>query len=160
MCGRACHCIHLAHLHEWDFSIPPLPNFVTLSQQYYVNWVVCHYSEKEMGTSGCTEKCPHQFTFFYLSSVGSEVKKWKNNPFSWKKIVLFKPNCKFILKIIFFNFDILSPKDLLFNTVCHQKTTRQEIHMFFTGGRWYLYVALICECTPSYYLCERRDSTN
>ena len=25
MCGRACHCIHLAHLHEWDFSIPPLP---------------------------------------------------------------------------------------------------------------------------------------
>ena len=27
MCGRACHCIHLAHLHEWDFSIPPLPVF-------------------------------------------------------------------------------------------------------------------------------------
>ena len=26
MCGRACHCIHLAHLHEWDFSIPPLPS--------------------------------------------------------------------------------------------------------------------------------------
>ena len=26
MCGRACHCIHWAHLHEWDFSIPPLPN--------------------------------------------------------------------------------------------------------------------------------------
>ena len=27
MCGRACHCIHLAHLHEWDFSIPPLPRY-------------------------------------------------------------------------------------------------------------------------------------
>ena len=30
MCGRACHCIHLAHLHEWDFSIPPLPKKVVL----------------------------------------------------------------------------------------------------------------------------------
>ena len=29
MCGRACHCIHLAHLHEWDFSIPPLPVLCT-----------------------------------------------------------------------------------------------------------------------------------
>ena len=27
MCGRACHCIHLAHLYEWDFSIPPIPFF-------------------------------------------------------------------------------------------------------------------------------------
>ena len=35
MCGRACHCIHLAHLHEWDFSIPPLPNSLWTSGSFH-----------------------------------------------------------------------------------------------------------------------------
>ena len=30
MCGRACQCIHLAHLHEWDFSIPQLPKIIII----------------------------------------------------------------------------------------------------------------------------------
>ena len=37
MCGRACHCIHLAHLHEWDFSIPPLPHLVSIHTLTFSN---------------------------------------------------------------------------------------------------------------------------
>ena len=43
---RACHCIHLAHLHEWDFSVPPLPKlywpryFVIVWSVYSLNVIV------------------------------------------------------------------------------------------------------------------------
>ena len=36
MCGRACLCIHLAHLHEWDFSIPPLPKKPSVTRLSFI----------------------------------------------------------------------------------------------------------------------------
>ena len=58
MCGRACHCIHLAHLHEWDFSIPPPPTVgntvcsaVLPNGRATLNYFsVCLFSVLTMGT--------------------------------------------------------------------------------------------------------------
>ena len=47
MCGRACLCIHLAHLHEWDFSIPPLPksdsSFFFSFSSFFISWILSFF---------------------------------------------------------------------------------------------------------------------
>ena len=69
MCGRACHCIHLAHLHEWDFSIPPLPYSVTRRNAKMVCKPVTHvclFQSEYCANTGCSnlenpENCMENF---------------------------------------------------------------------------------------------------
>ena len=63
MCGRACHCIHLAHLHEWDFSIPPLPKFL---RNFYPQAI---FAERSLGEPMCLCK------YTFRNKTGNQKKK-------------------------------------------------------------------------------------
>ena len=93
MCGRACHCIHLAHLHEWDFSIPPLPDFlITWSLAGVNNKRNMNMANRLLDSFSCPDfrpdKCELQIVLHQRTNVSDysvsatcicQMKSWKFN---------------------------------------------------------------------------------